>query len=438
MENNLDKYFKDNLHDRRFEVKEEHWLGAEKLLDEQERRRRRRGLFWWFGGGLAVLALVALGGWLLGKNGGERPAENPAGVAAQTQAGGREASPVFGKKNETKPIGQSAENGLDEGAATPFPEGENRKSKATPATQESSSHLLKSSSRQVSGQAPKPIGGPVTAENGSPEIAQQPTSSAQQQALILPKAAPETGPFGRQLSPDFLALLPAFVTGGFGQKNLATNAKIEVARPRKLHLGLMASQLLNARPDSGEQARIGFRAGLVLRYDLPGNWYLASGLQYQRRSGHFEDSEQATAKRFSFGVQEETLALRPNSLHYLSVPALIGWERNRHQLEAGLLLDYLTGAHGETGSYQQAGEPPMKVFARDKSGWVAEDGYRRFAPTAQLGYRFRMNGQWSLGLTANYTLGGILDKNFEPPLGGSLLKESDKFHLGLQAVYFIK
>ena len=45
MENNLDKYFKDNLHDRKFEMKEEYWLGAEKLLEAQERRRKRRGIF---------------------------------------------------------------------------------------------------------------------------------------------------------------------------------------------------------------------------------------------------------------------------------------------------------------------------------------------------------------------------------------------------------
>ena len=42
MENKLDKYFKDNLHDRNFEMKEEYWLGAEKLLDAHDRRRKRR------------------------------------------------------------------------------------------------------------------------------------------------------------------------------------------------------------------------------------------------------------------------------------------------------------------------------------------------------------------------------------------------------------
>ncbi|MBK9012815.1 MAG: PorT family protein [Saprospiraceae bacterium] len=254
----------------------------------------------------------------------------------------------------------------------------------------------------------------------------------------MPQAAPETEQFERQLAPDFLALLPAFVTSNFEPKILAAITKIEVVKQRKWHLGLVASQLLNARPESGEQTRIGLRAGLVVRYDLPGNWYMSSGLQYQRRSGTFEATKLAAQRNYRFGLELDTLHLRPNSLHYLSLPVLLGWERSRHQFEAGLLLDFLSGVHGETGSYQKVGEPPVKRFEQDISGWISTDGYRRFTPTAQFGYRYRAFGKWSLGLTANYTFGGILDKNFEPPLGGFLLKESDKFYLGFQAVYFIK
>ena len=123
MENNLDKYFKDNLHGRKFEMKEEFWLGAEKLLEAQERRRKRRGIFWWFGGGLAVLSLVALGWWFLGENGIANQAVVPSKIAEQTQTPNSEASPVFDEKNGEKSSAQSNKTEEIEGAATLFLEG---------------------------------------------------------------------------------------------------------------------------------------------------------------------------------------------------------------------------------------------------------------------------------------------------------------------------
>ncbi|MBK9017696.1 MAG: hypothetical protein IPM82_28655 [Saprospiraceae bacterium] len=126
MENNLDKYFKDNLHDRKFEMKE--GTGSErKNCSKPTSAGVSAGLFWWFGGGGRA---GAGGAWLvaLGKNGGAQGAENPVGIAAQNQAVGREATPVFDEKNSTKQSGQSNENGQDEGAATPFPEGKNNQS----------------------------------------------------------------------------------------------------------------------------------------------------------------------------------------------------------------------------------------------------------------------------------------------------------------------
>lgn len=77
MENNLDKYFKDKLHEREFDFKDSYWAGAEKLLDAQERRRRRVLLFWWFGG-VAGAVLLAATFWFLGKNEGQQESQSHA------------------------------------------------------------------------------------------------------------------------------------------------------------------------------------------------------------------------------------------------------------------------------------------------------------------------------------------------------------------------
>ena len=123
MENKLDKYFRDNLHDRRFEMKEEYWLGAEKLLDEQDRRRKRRVGFWWFGGGSAMVVLMLLGWWLLGKNDGANPSAPTSQRAEKTPATSGQASPIFEEKNGEKTATEAAQVGSDGTAKTVIPEG---------------------------------------------------------------------------------------------------------------------------------------------------------------------------------------------------------------------------------------------------------------------------------------------------------------------------
>ena len=66
MDNKIDKYFKEKLHDREFAFQDSYWEGAQKLLDGQERRRRRGLFFWWFGGIAGLAALVA-GIWFFTK-----------------------------------------------------------------------------------------------------------------------------------------------------------------------------------------------------------------------------------------------------------------------------------------------------------------------------------------------------------------------------------
>ncbi|MCU0347119.1 MAG: hypothetical protein MUC59_09245, partial [Saprospiraceae bacterium] len=81
MENNLDKYFRDNLSNRKFEPSEADWLGAEQLLEANERRRKRRGLIWWFAGGGLVLGLMVTALFLLNYGDKKDAHESPVSIA---------------------------------------------------------------------------------------------------------------------------------------------------------------------------------------------------------------------------------------------------------------------------------------------------------------------------------------------------------------------
>lgn len=455
MENNLDKYFRDNLNDRKFEFKDEYWLGAQQLLEADERRRKRRGLFWWFGGGLALLGLVSLGWVILSEKGSGEPttkivsnSTNPAPATIVT-------APILEEKNTTD-TGVQTES--SEAKAAKIHSGKTLQNHQPPTrktidnqqitNKKSRSLFLNTTNNNTqtnqgkTSQSNALNNGAVATEIGSSQLAQQPSTGGQAQNENLTTSVSENTDLGlvRQTTPDFLAILPAFVRGDFGKKDLATSTqptKIEVAKQRKLHFGLTASGLFRPGIGGGEKTLLGFRIGPAIRLELREGWYIGTGLAYQRRSGSFEATQLATARNYRFGLELDTLLLRPNSLHYLSVPLLLGWQHNQHQLEAGLQLDYLTGVHGESGSYQRQGEPPVKHFTTEETGWIATDGYRRITPTAQVGYRYLLGKNWSVGVSANFTIGGILDSGFEPPLGGFLLKESDKFFIGMQMVYFI-
>ncbi len=451
MENNLDKYFRDNLDDRRFEMKEEYWLGAEKLLDEQDRRRKRRVGFWWFGGGLSVLVLALLAWLFFGKKDGTISSNLASEIANNPKFKSEVISTDFENKNEVKTGDETTSvasgNTLSDSATTgskgQIPEQkneqENQVNKNSPTIQTtdnlrfntSKTRSLYSNRQSVSAKSAD-VGGLNPAFESSEKAA---TAIATAQ-LKTNNSQVEKSTIEKQQVPSFLLQSPYSVIGFFSQKDLSTNVqKIEVSDPRKFHFGLMASQMLLPKRDSGQVAFVGQRAGVVLQYDLSENWHLSSGLQYFRRVGTFSATKSASQRNYRFGLEQDSLELRPTSLHYLSLPVMLGWQGNRHQLEAGVLLDYMAGVRGEAGSYRKTGEPPVKTFQADKKGWMTTNGYCRFVPMLQLSYSYNLVGNWSLGLSANYRMGEILDKNFEPPVGSFLLKETEKFHLGAQVVY---
>ncbi|MCF8246977.1 MAG: PorT family protein [Saprospiraceae bacterium] len=451
MENNLDKYFRDNLHDSKFEMKEEYWLGAEKLLDEQYRLRKRRVGYWWFGSGLGVLVLALLAWLVFGKNDGTNTSNLASGMANNPPLKSEVNTTDFEKKNTVKTGDETTtvanENTLSGGATTgsinQILERKNETGiqvkKNRPAIQTTDNQRINNSKTR----SLNSIRQPLSEKSANAGTFNSGFESSEKAASVPATTPMETmnsqvgmSTIEKQQTPGVLLQLPYSVIGVFQQKDLNTKVqKIDVMNLRRLHFGLMASQMLMPKRDSGEVAFIGQRAGLVLLYDLGGDWHFSSGLQYFKRVGTFSATKSASQRNYRFGLEQDSLELRPTSLHYLSLPVMLGWHHNRHQLEAGVLLDFLTGVHGKTSNYQKTGEPPVKVFKADKKGWVTTNGYRRFVPMLQLSYSYNLVGNWSLGLSANYRMGAVLDKNFEPPVGSFLLKETEKFHVGAQVVY---
>ncbi len=456
MENNLDKYFQDKLHERKFEMKEEYWLGAQKLLEADERKRKRRVLFWWFSGGLGLL-LVGLMGWLLlGENGTDRASTNPTQqVASEGGPVAQNGQAVQPEKGNSAMVVEQPDSVSAARAGASFADGEKNKKKVEVgnasavfkksestdkqrvAKQKSQSQIGAQQSKNSTEDGEKH--GEMAIETKSKTISEA-ASNNDQYTSSTENAKPQKSEsalgFERIANLEKLPILFAYVVGNFEEKVLATTTqKIIPQQPRQWHFGLMASQLAFPQVDSGEQRLLGQRMGLVVRCDFRSGLYLSTGMQYHRRVGTFGPSAEAFGRNYRFGLELDTLQLRPNGLHYLGLPIVIGFERNRHQLEAGLLLDYLAGVRGQVGSYRKQGEPPVKVFTATETGWMERTGYRKFVPTAQLAYRYNLVGQWSLGLNLNYQLGGIFDRKFDRPTRNYLLQERGKFHLGLQAVY---
>ncbi len=453
MENNLDKYFRDNLSNRKFEPSEANWLAAERLLEANEKRRKRRGIFWWFFTGFVGLSVIVatLTYQRLNTDKGQADLlesgrlKQTATTTPTISLDEVEGDSIAKSANNTG-TKIEAKNTLQSGA-TGNNAGTQRSSTNMPiATQKIENQSIKNGASKLNSSTPNKEW--AFGKRGNQAI-EQPNSQQIEQHLMDNKKAetPSLAPSSQMEELQFervsdlakLADLQPYVYGIKTNKILKTTTqKIEVHRSNQWQLCLYGAQMGQPTPEKGEKLLLGQQAGILIRRNIGDNWFIASGLAYQRRVGSFDATQTANQRNYRFGLEQETLLLRPSSLHYLKLPVLVGLEYGKHQLMAGISLDYLSGVYGETGSYQKQGEPPIKAFKRIKSGWVTSDGYRKTLPSLQFGYHYALTKYWHLGATANYTIGGIVDKNYDVPSGNFRLKEANNLLVGAQLTYHIK
>jgi outer membrane protein with beta-barrel domain len=436
MENNIGHFFRDKLHQREFALNEAHWAGAEQLLRADEERRRRR-FFWWFGATGVLLVMASVAGFFYfsvpepQKAVATRTAPSeptaPAGTDYRTDETNLPAgnANIANEKTESPATENRAADG-GENAASAAPAGNEKNSdpKAAHLAQNTNSSNVVNPA-QISSLPPG-----TTTVNSHSTIAPE---GATTMSMKAPKQRQEyAGP---------LALLAGATIFPQGQTTpgLHLPGTEGVERRAGISIGAMASQLMLANAPAGGKSIIGFEAGVVIEGRVKNGWFVASGLQYQRRTGSFEGSKMTETRSYRFGLELANEQLQPSSLHYLQLPVKLGWQKRHHLLEGGLSLNYLAGVRGAKGSLERTGDvPPRKEFMAAQKGWIAEDGYKKWHAIATAGYRYRMSGQLSFGLSANYSIGGILEKNYLPPAGNYLLKEDNRFYLSAGVGYFIK
>lgn len=460
MQNNLDKYFKENLDHRQFEMKDAYWEQAQKLLEEDEKKRRRRIIGWWSGGIFAVLFLM-IGAYYF----------KPYGKSKQQISQELNRNIVDTKNNS----GESNKAGnIQEKLESEMGEKTSLKADAEIVVREDifknveSKNIKKEKqkidSKKIKASAQDEI---VLSENKlipsrevndkliiefKEELSIQADLNEINKSEIIVENEPveveeiETEKPSELAEIDVPEKIDGLVIFVENKKEEAGLETLQTGKDNegKMSFGFTAGQFFQATPRSTEQAAVMFQAGAVVKYDLQKEKgiYLLSGLNYQRRTGTFVQSKIAETRNYRFGLELETNMLRPTSAHILSLPILLGKEKKRHAIEAGVSVDNLLGVQGERGSFDRIpdSDPPMRGFVPAESGWIKEDGFKKWTSTAQLNYRFRVNTQWSFGLSANYTFGGIL-RETNPNLlvdGVFVLKEDDAFLVGLKAMYLFK
>ncbi|MEK7253770.1 MAG: hypothetical protein AAB316_03435, partial [Bacteroidota bacterium] len=286
MENNLDRFFRENLSERQFEFKDEYWQEAEKLLDANKRRRRRALIFWWLGGAALVatvaMAVVAIGG----KN--ER---SPSVARAENQA---VASENFNNEKTGAPAPPDRAT-TETSPETSLPGGKSAARKGRGSSKTSAvenGEAQKTTTQKIANEITAAQN--ATVENAETVVSEAISSELEQpsSSQISEAASAETDASIFRQKIDFQRLPPVLngVSGDFS-KQLKVSGEPKKQPESPFHFGFVAGQIFQVQPDSGEQTILGWHAGLALQRDLGKGFFAATGLEYLRRDGHFDASK---------------------------------------------------------------------------------------------------------------------------------------------------
>lgn len=418
MKNKLDRYFKENLRDREFTYNEAWWQQAEVML-EAERRRKRRILYACRGVAAIILTLLLNGLWFFGEKSGDDNETLTVQTLPKVKSD-KALSPDLPQENQAEKVN----------TATAFPAPDIKSARKKKKDRFPANHVL---SPEISHRKVARLAGSISSLTDAEILARE----TGQEKMLKNSVS-----FHREVSMEEPPLLPTKMSQlpFYLQNDIKVEGPEHINRgDSKFTAGIFASQLIRLHSSTGEQRIIGFSTGLTLRYAVTPSWYIASGLQYYRRSGSFDLSKSAENRRYRFGLEADTQLLRPSGLHYVSLPLWAGWQYSRHILETGLRINFLTGVRGARGTFQKTADlPPKKEFKATQEGWLVQDGFKKRTVSVSFGYHYRLNRQLSFGVSADFTPGGILDEKFKVPTGHFLLKEADRFYTTIQAIYLLK
>ncbi|MEM6963412.1 MAG: outer membrane beta-barrel protein [Bacteroidota bacterium] len=473
MENNFDKYFKEKLENRQFEMKPEYWEQAEALIEADQRQEWWKRSFIWWG---TLLVFVTLGFFIWVK------INNPTTdgtTQKNTVVAVEENAPVtkdanttnsfpmandnsFSNKANTNTSSQKAELNDQANAPTQFSENTVTAASSTnPSrilpTKEEQADISKTTvtktnpTAEVDNLNDKVLNksatelepnNSITDNNFNKENTTKEDQSVQNKISEdnSDQTAQPTSPIASttnteernfQQDPPKAEVFPMIASLNFLlesdqekwvdldiEKHLTPPSSKRETFSFGVGAGAVGYPLIE---NSTPQRFIGFKAGAFVEYNFKNEkfakqWSLGSELLYHFRTGNFLATKENLEVQYSFGRSTTANQLTPRNLHYVELPLYLKYHSKKTSFELGGAVSYLAGVQG---TLDQAGEKT--------SGLMPRFGFKKYHANILLGTYFHLSDRLRFGVRANFTPGGILDKNAGAP--NQTLRESGPLYL---------
>lgn len=385
----LDRLLKDKFDAREFEFSEAYWEEAEGLIAAAEAVGKKPLGFWWrwlLADTTIVVTLLA--GFFLFSNSqisststSSFITENTSPKATSSQSIPTETSETEGQQqNETASLNpiqtdEKMDNGgiLDQATAISLPKKANSAKAESSLTSTSTADEETIFSREKSDVIP--LSNLIAIDS----------ILFDDDSLQLPEASPAS------------RLIPVS----------ALQSKIRKHR-LAIVAGLQSSQSFSAA--EGQRLSHWPTVGVKYSYAFNSRLSLQSGLMLENRAG-LNFNKVFTSTQFGFGRNEETVFLRPQSMHSLAMPLQLGYRfHKKHRLFGGVNASYLLNVRSllETQSVNAFGT----ITTSEEKAWGYRQGIQKWDTGLLLGYQFDFSPRMGLMLEAYQGLRDISNDAF--------------------------
>jgi len=477
MENNFDKYFKDNLDNRKFEMKPEFWEEAEALIVADEKRRGWLGFMKWFG----LILLVSVASFFIWKNEISGAFVNSVDTKKDRTENSRieknqdfstdvkfennnseintvdnTTAPSDTEKNKTTIQSTSnVDNFKNKTTQTKsdyqINDVRNKTSISKNKNQNNTDNLFSDTYLKSNTTIPNTVNGTTIPnqfirnkvinstidkkENAATKTT-IPTSSNSNTSIEKIEEEEKT-----IISKPIAEAIIAIPSLDFFLKNKNMEApSINLNKAcsvfygkKKFRFGITAGAVgYPLIENNSTQSFIGVKAGIFAEYNFftlktKGDWTLGSELLYHYRSGNFIATQSNENVRYSFGRRVSTDYITPKNLHYFELPIYLKYQLSKVNFEVGSSLNYLSSVRG--------------TLEREESNqeiWTSTLGFKKFHANVLLGFQYKLNDRIGFGVRANYTLGGILDSDAVLPFpNDKILQESGPLYLTFKVTQYL-
>ena len=454
MQNNLDKFFKEKFQEREFEFNEAHWQGAAGMIETGEKMKFWKN-FAWAAVSVALFFAGGIGSYYYSQSDSAETViaqENPQTIttpALTNEEGDNNQLATLNVPTTSSSLEATTGTTLNiantvESNATLKNLSTNQAGTITTTGITTNNTLLTQTDQTSTTTSSQPSTTLFSKANSSTStevtgsLAEQSISERATDAISKIEASESEAiqkPFLSLIAQgiDNHALTPLDLTTGelSIQENHITHPVID-GKPQRFFAGITAGG--THYPSSGNFT--GAQAGLTLKYKLKSQLSLNADLLYHYRPGEFSFFTRGTDISFQgFGSLKEEFLSKASHLNYFEIPVYLQYQLGRHHIEAGVGASYLAAVRGEVGKKVDLDNPNMPVqYERTSQGWIDDYGYKSLNAQLMLGYQFGLTDRVTIGLRANYTVGGIHQLN---EIKDMQLNEQPKLYYNLSAKWYI-